>query len=177
MKQKRRNNPTIVALVLLACFLFIKAPGVAYSDDTVKPEVTPYSYDAEGKVDPFNPFIDLNKKAKEKKAGGKVKAVAAGATKTEPSQFLPPLQRYGIEEFKLVAIGGNNRKRVAIVSNSAGKSYNLFRNTKIGMNDGTVTEISHNQVIIMEKARDTQGKITTGSVILKFMKEKVEGDK
>lgn len=176
MKQKRRNKPIIVALVLMVCVIFIKTPGVVYSDETVKPEATPYSYNAEGKPDPFNPFIDLNKKKEVKKVGETVKAGAA-ETKTEGSQFMPPLQRYDIEEFKLVAIGGNSRKRVAIVRNSAGKSYSLFRNTKIGMNEGTVTEISNNQVVIMEKTRDAMGKITPRRVVLKLTKYNIEGDK
>ena len=164
MRQKRQNNPAIAALALLACVLFIQAPGVALCDDTVKPgtmntetvksetakpEVEPYTYDAEGKPDPFNPFIDVNKKLEEEKNKKKkpAKAAAAAVTKPENLQFLPPLQRYGIEEFRLVAIGGSGRERVAIVKDSNGRSYRLLRNTKIGMNDGKVMEIRHNQVI------------------------------
>ncbi len=176
MRQKRRNNPTLAALALLACVLFIQAPGVALCDDTVKPEtvkpeVKPYAYDAEGKPDPFQPFIDIDKKKEET-----VKEAAA-VTKTESPRFLPPLQRYSIDEFKLVAVGGSSRKRVAIVKDSKGKSYRLLRNTKIGMNEGKVIEILDDSVIIQEKVRDAQGKITTRPFILKFMKEKVEGDK
>ncbi|NQU04116.1 MAG: pilus assembly protein PilP, partial [Syntrophaceae bacterium] len=164
MRQKRQNNPAIAALALLACVLFIQAPGVALCDDTVKPEtvkqetvnpetakpeVKPYTYDAEGKPDPFNPFIDVNKKLEEEKNKKKKPAKAAAATVTKPEnlQFLPPLQRYGIEEFKLVAIGGSDSNRVALVKDSKGKSYRLTQNTKIGMNKGKVVEIRHNQVI------------------------------
>ncbi len=191
MRQKRQNNPAIAALALLACVLFIQAPGVALCDDTVKPEtvkqetvnpetakpeVKPYTYDAEGKPDPFNPFIDVNKKLAEEK-NKKKETVAAPAAKPENLQFLPPLQRYGIEEFRLVAIGGSDMKRIAIVEDSNGRSYSLLRNTKIGMNDGKVLKILDDSVIIEEKVRDAMGKVAPRRVILKLMKDKVEGDK
>jgi len=184
MKQKRRNSPTKAALSLMACLLFlIQAPDVAYSDDAVSPKAdpTPYTYSAEGKRDPFNPFIDLHKKEKEKKAAAAkasaVRTAGAGATAAEKEkpEFLPPLQRYAIEEFKLVAVGGSSTKKVAIVRDSSGKSYSLFHNSKIGVNDGTVTEISNNKVTILEKIRDAEGKIAVRPVVLTFMKEKVGG--
>jgi len=179
MRQKRRNDPIIVALALLACVLLIQAPGVALCDDTVKPEAEPYAYDAEGKPDPFEPFIDINKKKEEEKEKKKEETVkeAAAVTKPKNLRFLPPLQRYGIEEFKLVAIGGSGRKKIAIVEDSKGKSFTLNKSTKIGMNEGKVIKILDDSVIIHEKVRDAQGKVTTSSFILKFTKEKVEENK
>lgn len=185
MQQKRKNSLIIDTLAIMACLLLIQAPGAAYCDDTVSPgaEATAYTYSAEGKKDPFNPFIDLHKKEKEKKAAAAkaaaVKTVSSGtkAAEKEKPEFVPPLQRYAIEEFKLVAVGGSSTKKVAIVRDSAGKSYTLFHDTKIGINDGTVTEIGNNKVTVTEKIRDAEGKIVIRPVVLTFMKEKVEGRK
>ena len=189
MRQKRQNNPAIAALALLACVLFIQVPGVALCDDTVKPEtvkqetvnpetakpeVKPYTYDAEGKPDPFNPFIDINKKMEEEK---KKETVDAAVTKPENLRFLPPLQRYSIEEFKLVAIGGSDMKRIAIVEDSKGKSFTLNKSTKIGMNEGKVIKILDDSVIIQEKVKDAMGKVAPRRVILKLMKDNIEVDK
>ena len=165
-KQKRKNRQIIVILGMLVWGFLIQPPGVAYADDTVQAGVMPYSYDAAGEIDPFEPFIDLNKGKKESKSG-----------KAENQEFLPPLQRYNIEEFKLVAIAGNSTRKVAIVENSKGKSYLLYRNTPIGMNEGRVVGIDDTQVIIMEQVRDAAGKISPRRVVLKLMKYDIEGDK
>ncbi len=182
MKQKRRNNLTIVALSLLACLLSIQAPVVALCDDSVNRAGEPYAYDAEGKPDPFHPFIDVNKKEKKEQPVQPVQKGATVEAATEVTQkvglrFLPPLQRYAIEEFKLVAIGGGSKKRIAIVEDSKGKSFSLYRNSKIGMNEGRVIKILDDEVIIMEKVGDAMGNITPRRVILKLMKDNIEGDK
>jgi type IV pilus assembly protein PilP len=177
MKHKKSNHPIIIALIILVCGSLMQIPGAAYSDNTVQAETTPsYFYNAEGKTDPFEPFINVQKEEKEKKEG-KAGAASASFTKAKNLQFLSPLERYDIGTFRLVAIGGSNGKRVAIVEDSKGKSFSLYRNSKIGMNEGRVINILDDQVIIMEEVMDATGKITPGRVILKLMKDDIEGDR
>jgi Tfp pilus assembly protein PilP len=104
-------------------------------------------------------------------------AAVSGNTQMASTHFLPPLQRYSINDFKLVAIGGTSDSKIAIVKDAKGKSYRLSRDTKIGMHDGRVIDITDSQVTIMEKTRDPQGKVTPSTVILQFIKEKIEVDK
>lgn len=181
MTQQKNHSPIIAALALLICTLIMQPCGIAYGEDLVKPEATPYTYKAEGKPDPFDPFIDVNRNEEEEKkrieAARAAKAAAAEQARIANLRFMPPLQRFSIDEFRLVAVGGNTSKRIAIVENSKGKSFSLYINSKIGMNEGRVIEIRSDSVIIQEKIRNAEGKITTRRVALKLTKENIEGDK
>ena len=109
-------------------------PGVATK---AEPE---YAYNPAGKPDPFKPFIQLTPT----KAG--VKGVP-----------LTPLQRYETNQLKLVAIIAAREGNVALVEDSAGKGYFLKKGTAIGKNDGKVTQILKDRVIIQEFEQDISG--------------------
>jgi len=187
MTQQKNHKPIITALALLACMLIMEPWGVLYGDDTKSPEGAPYTYETEGKSDPFDPFIDVSRNKEEeqrraaaaqaaKAARAAAKAAAEAKAKAERLRFLPPLQRFSLDEFNLVAVGGTTYKKIAIVENSKGKSYSLFMNSKIGMNEGRVVDIRDDRVIILERIRDAEGKITARRVALKLMKDNIEGD-
>jgi len=72
--------------------------------------------------------------------------------KTE-SRTLPisPLQREGIEQFRLVGVSGDDHHRIAIVQDVKGKAYPIFLGTYIGKNSGRVVEILPDRIIVEEK--------------------------
>jgi Tfp pilus assembly protein PilP len=111
-----------------------------------------YVYSPSGKPDPFKPFIQL----------GPMKE----SSKNVP---LTPLQRYEISQLKLVAIvtapdGGT----IALVEDSTGKGYFLKKGTWIGNNDGKVTRILKDKVIIEESYQDVFGKTKINEVSLQL---------
>lgn len=129
--------------------------------------VTQNRYDPKGKADPFKPFIEI-KTEEEKKAQKKEQA--------EKSKLLPPLERYGLEEFKLIGIIWNQAKRVAMVEDSGGKTYAITEGMKIGLNEGKVEKILPDQVIVSEKVRDAFDNVKLEQAILKIKSEENEGE-
>jgi type IV pilus assembly protein PilP len=116
-----------------------------------------YSYDPTGKADPFKPFIQ----------------VTSPGSKYSP---LTPLQKYDISQLKLVAIiitpGGNT----ALVEDTTGKGYFLKKGTGIGKNDGRVTKILKDKVIIEETYQDVLGQTKTNEISLYLHRLEEEGE-
>jgi type IV pilus assembly protein PilP len=120
-----------------------------------------YHYNPEGRIDPFKPFIDLEAAAKKK----------AGQTKVLP---LNPLQRLGIEQFKLVGVIEDSRGRRAMVQDATGKFYSLVQGTPIGLNKGRVAKILKDSVIVNEKVVTDEGKIQSRNQIMKLRQDEVK---
>jgi type IV pilus assembly protein PilP len=108
-----------------------------------------YTYNPAGKPDPFKPFIQLTP----------IKAGARGVP-------LTPLQRYETNQLKLVAIISAREGNVALVEDSAGKGYFLKKGTAIGKNDGKVTQILKDRVVIQELEQDISGQAKQSEVLL-----------
>jgi type IV pilus assembly protein PilP len=108
--------------------------------EAAKKEEREYTYNPAGKTDPFKPFIQLTP----------TKVGAKGVP-------LTPLQRYETSQLKLVAIIAAREGNVALVEDSAGKGYFLKKGTAIGKNDGKVTQILKDRVIIQEFEQDISG--------------------
>ncbi|MHB8910602.1 MAG: pilus assembly protein PilP [Syntrophales bacterium] len=105
-----------------------------------------YRYQAEGKADPFVPFLELDLAAKKQKEEA-LKKMAA-------SRKLPvsPLQLADIGRFRLVGIAGDEHRRMAIVEDGVAKKYYpLFVGTNIGLNGGRVVSILPDRVIVEER--------------------------
>lgn len=116
-----------------------------------------YQYNPAGKPDPFKPFIQLTP--------------VRELTRTTP---LTPLQKYDISQLKLVAIIATPEGNVALVEDSAGRGYFIKRGTEIGKNDGKVTKILKDRIIVEEIYQDVWGKIKKSEVQL-FLHKIEEG--
>lgn len=113
-----------------------------------------YRYQAEGKADPFVPFIELDLAAKKQKE----EALKKRAT----LQKVPvsPLQQADIGRFHLVGIAGDELKRMAIVEDGVAKKYYpLLVGTNIGLNGGRVVSILPDRVIVEERFQDETKKV------------------
>jgi type IV pilus assembly protein PilP len=115
-----------------------------------------YSYNPSGKPDPFKPFIQLTSR---------------GGSRTGP---LTPLQNYDISQLKLVAIISSPEGNIALVEDVAGKGYFLKKGTWIGKNDGKVTRILRDKVIVEEVYQDIFGQTKTNEISL-FLHKVEEG--
>lgn len=123
-----------------------------------KPEVTSeaaeadrlaYAYNPIGKRDPFRSFI------------AKDPVVPEGPAET-------PLQKYEIDQYKLVGIIWGNESPVAMVEDPEGMGFFLQKDTLIGRNWGKVVRISPNEVIVAEEYRDFEGKLIVNEIPLKM---------
>ncbi len=126
--------------------------------EVAKKEEPEYTYNPAGKPDPFKPFIQLTP----------TKVGAKGVP-------LTPLQRYETTQLKLVAIIAAREGNVALVEDSAGKGYFLKKGTLIGKNDGKVTQILKDRVVIQEFEQDVSGQTKQNEVLLYLHRPEEEG--
>jgi type IV pilus assembly protein PilP len=110
----------------------------------------PYVYNPEGKLDPFRPFIDA----------------LASKQQQRPEVPLTPLQKFNINQLKLVGIirGGSETK--ALIQDPSNKGYIVDVGTLIGPNWGRVVEITPAQVIVVEEHKDALGRVTKQKIIM-----------
>jgi type IV pilus assembly protein PilP len=174
MKRKRqkkvRNSTIIFVISLFLCVGICPMTSQVFGEE--KGVTGTYYYDPTGKPDPFMPFI---KKALKKPAAKKVEKGEDGKVVEKPV-FLPPLQRVDIELFKLVGIGERGGNRIAMVEGTDGKFHVLQRGSHIGLNEGKVTKILPDQVVIVEKMKDAFGKSVSNRVILRLQRGEDEGE-
>ena len=139
-----------------------KAPGANVAETKV-PDVktaAAYKYNPIGKPDPFKPFIEQELSPKKK-----------AESKTLP---ISPLQREGINNFRLVGVSGDDHHRIAIVQDVKGKAYPIFLGTYIGQNGGRVVEILPDRIIIEEKNKLEDKQAKTNRLTLKLRKDEGE---
>jgi len=135
----------------------VEPAKVVQKAEPEKKEEPEYQYNPTGKPDPFKPFIELTP-VREK-------------VRTTP---LTPLQKYDLSQLKLVAIISTPEGNVALVEDSTGKGYFIKRGTEIGKNDGKVTKILKDRIIIEELYEDVFGKVKKSEVPL-FLHKIEEG--
>ncbi len=111
-----------------------------------------YSYNPIGKRDPFRSFITKD----------------TVAIENRPET---PLQKYEIDQFKLVAVIWGIDDPVAMVEDPEGMGHFLRKNTLIGKNWGKVVRISPTEVIVAEEYRDFEGKLIVNEIPLKLPAE------
>lgn len=136
----------------------VAAAPAAVSAPSLPGQASSYSYHPAGKPDPFKSFIVIvDKKAPKTKAA---------AEKKERPTSIFPLQKAETDQYKVVGIVGNENRRIAIVEDASKKHYPLSIGTRIGLNNGKVTEILADRVIVEEYDDDNKEK----RVILKLRK-------
>jgi type IV pilus assembly protein PilP len=123
--------------------------------ESEKKEEVEFTYNPAGKPDPFKPFIQLTP----------AKGARGGP--------LTPLQKYEISQLKLVAIISAPEGNIALVEDATGKGYFLKKGTWVGKNDGKVTKILKDKVIVEEVYQDIFGQTKTNeiSIILHKIEE------
>jgi Tfp pilus assembly protein PilP len=103
-----------------------------------------YKYSSIGKRDPFSPF-DFT-------------------VKVSVDTTVPPLQRYSVGQLKLSAILRGDKEASAMVETEEGMGYPVRVGTRIGIDNGIVTEILSDKVKITESVTDFTGAVKSREV-------------
>ena len=127
------------------------APGV---EEKVEKQV--YIYSSIGKRDPFLSIIIASKEAQKKKPKAK---------------FALPIEDFDISQFKLIAIVVEKTEKYALVGLPDGKYYTVREGMKVGINDGKVTRILADGLIVREIVKDYRGKLAPKDTTLKLRTE------
>lgn len=145
-----------------------KTPAVQPEQAKYTPELA-LGYDPEGRIDPFIPLI----KNEPVKAAKEAEVNAAEAEKIkERKKRIPqtPLEKIELSQLRLKAIilapSGNR----ALVEESSGKGYILTKGTYIGRNQGVVTGIMKDKVLVEETVESIQGDMVIQEKELKLPK-------
>jgi Tfp pilus assembly protein PilP len=112
------------------------------------------SYNPQGLVDPFKPFIQIGSASK-------------------PVEGIPrtPLQEYDLSQLKLTAIIlMGDEKSCAMVEDSAGKGFTLKKGTYIGKRGGKVKAIQKDRVLVEVPLR-AYGTKKTQEIVIKMPEE------
>ncbi|MBI3802862.1 MAG: pilus assembly protein PilP [Nitrospirae bacterium] len=112
-----------------------------------------FQYNPEGRRDPFKSII-----------------VASG--KRTISESLPPLQRKELSEMRLIGIVWGNFGHGAIVQTPDGKGYPVRKGTRIGTNNGLVSQITNKEMVVEEKFQDIFGETKVRSVVMELHPQK-----
>ena len=110
-----------------------------------------YVYDPTGKKDPFKPYRAPRIRGDNR-----------------PSAPQDPLAILEVSQLRLVAVMWNTAKPRAVVTDTQGKNYLLFKNMRIGRNEGVVVDIREGEIVIVEKFDDGFGNTVREARILEI---------
>lgn len=132
------------------------APTTASSNDktfsSLADIIEDYTYDPANKRDPFMPF--------ERPVAS---SVALGP--------LWPLQRFGLDQLRLVGVIWDVSNPKAMILDPAGKGYIVKVNERIGRNNGYIARIREGEIVVVESVTGVDGKLNYQTKLLKLQKE------
>jgi type IV pilus assembly protein PilP len=103
---------------------------------------TTYYYDPVGKRDPFKSFLQLAPSAE---------------TESKEDMFLAPLERYSLDQLKLVGTVIGPGIQHALVEDDVGKGYSIRVGDRIGTEGGKVVAILKDRIVVEETSQDLLG--------------------
>ena len=112
-----------------------------------------YNYEPKGQRDPFTPFMA---------------PIQTNSVTTGP--FFP-LQKFDLDQLKLIGVIWDNRTPKAMVLDPAGKGYVVRTNEKIGRNNGYIAKIREGELVIVESFTGNDGKVSYQTKLMKLTPE------
>ncbi|MFN8944066.1 MAG: pilus assembly protein PilP [Pseudobdellovibrionaceae bacterium] len=109
-------------------------------------EIEDFEYDPIGKRDPFKSFIRVVKAADAPLA----KTTKIVNKKKIEIEVTDPLLKYPLEGYKVLGILSNTSNPRALVEID-GKTYVMYRNMKLGRNNGVIREIREGELVVSEQ--------------------------
>jgi type IV pilus assembly protein PilP len=79
-----------------------------------------------------------------------------------------PLEQFDVSQLSLIAVVWKTGSARALVEDPGGQSYIVGRGTRIGKNDGTVTQIDDNLVVVNETYEDYLGNVTKKDIEMRI---------
>jgi type IV pilus assembly protein PilP len=114
--------------------------GAAGEDRSFGSTNSGFTYEREGKRDPFRSFVLEFAKDRRLERG--------------------PLEQFDLTQISLVAVVWDTTKPRALVQDPSGRAYVVSEGTHIGKNDGRVISIGDNKVVVKETYEDYLGERT-----------------
>jgi Tfp pilus assembly protein PilP len=114
---------------------------------------------------PFKPFIKIEKKKSKKKG------------RSTTATFVPrtPLQRYAVEELRLVGIiWAGDRNSKALIEDPTGKGYAIGSGTFVGDRGGKIVKIAVSHIVVEESSVDVLGEVNKKQITIKLHKPEKE---
>jgi len=170
-KLKQLSLFAAAALMLLGILPFVPGQSVYALNQEKEKEIKPatamptdsepsFIYNSLGKPDPFRPFINFN-------------AIERPIPTEEPKT---PLQRYSLNQFKLVGIlmAGTH---FAMVEDPEQISYTITEGDQLGNLSGIVEEIRENEMVVAEPYLDIFDQQQIRKITIKLHVEEDQGGK
>ena len=110
-----------------------------------------FRYDPRGKRDPFRSFEWEQLKLE-----------------LSDADMRGPLEQFDLNQLTVVGVVWNDHNARAMVQDPSGMSYIIGEGTRIGKNDGRVTKINDNLVVVRETYVDFLGEETTKEVEMRI---------
>lgn len=109
-----------------------------------------YVYSPAGMRDPFVPLLQVKTPVLGKKAP------------------LTPLQKFDLQQFRILGIIVGKGEPTAMLSVPGGKSYIVRKGVKIGKNNGVITRITTDGIYVREKYYDFSGAVRVNEQVIKL---------
>ena len=148
--EKKQPPPAVTTAQPIAAQPSAQPQEADIIDDA--PEQQGYIYDRRSRRDPFLPLI-LPRKVKP-------------LDKTKPGT----LESYELKEFTLTGIIKRDPQNLAMLVTPDNRSFNVFKGNTIGLNKGTVKEITDSKVILIEYSQNYAGEKVPREIILELHK-------
>jgi type IV pilus assembly protein PilP len=128
------------------------AANTALSEMDVGLFLEPYNYDRTGRRDPFLPGFS---------------AVGGGGTDVQIARPLLPLERFELDQIKLIGIIWDVKDPKGMFRDPTGKVHVLGKDQRIGRNQGYIAVIRDGEVVVVESVlKDGEVTYTTRSMPL-----------
>jgi type IV pilus assembly protein PilP len=131
-------------------------PGTANRQET---SAVKDGYDPKGKIDPFEPIFKT-----------KPREVTAKKKKRKRRIPLTPLEKMELSQLKVMGIIRAETGNRALVEEASGKGYIVKKGTYIGLNEGVVSKILKDRIIVRETVENYYGEVKIRNRELKIQK-------
>lgn len=142
---------TIFMILFLSSMVRAQEVGLVQntSQDEDGLENSSYIYDPTGKRDPFKPY-------------------RAPRIRGANQQVIPidPLLTVEVGQLEVLGIMWNTSQPRAVVQDGQQRTYTIFKNSRVGRNEGVVADIREGEVVIVEKFDDGLGNIIREAKVL-----------
>lgn len=110
-----------------------------------------FHYDAEGRRDPFRSFEWEQLKLE-----------------LTDAETRGPLEQFDVNQLSVVGVVWNAKNARALIQDPSGTGYIVAEGTRIGKNDGRITQIDDNLVVVKETYVDFSGEETTKDIEMRI---------
>ncbi len=125
-------------------------PASKPTEDAFGGEAKGATYDMAGMRDPFRSFAWERKELASHEVDG------------------GPLEQFDVSQLSVIAVVWKTGSARALVEDPSGQSYIVAKGTRIGKNDGTVTRIDDNLVVVNETYEDYLGNVTQKDIEMRI---------